>query len=208
MCEDGAVGPSPDPPMHDAPRPQDTVATLVANHRRFLSFLERRTSSRDEAEDILQDAFVRGVERAGSIRDEENVVAWFYRVLRNALIDRHRRRDADARAHEELSRQTTGAADATDTELERTACACVGELLPLLPPDYADLLRRVDLGGEAIGSLAAAEGLTAGNARVRLHRARAALRREVERTCRSCATHGCLDCSCRAPAGRSPGGGV
>ena len=39
-------------------------------------------------------------------------------------------------------------------------------------------------------------GITPNNATVRLHRARKALKRELERSCGTCATHGCLDCGC------------
>jgi DNA-directed RNA polymerase specialized sigma24 family protein len=39
-------------------------------------------------------------------------------------------------------------------------------------------------------------GITANNLTVRLHRARQRLRIELERTCRICSRHGCLDCSC------------
>jgi RNA polymerase sigma-70 factor (ECF subfamily) len=41
------------------PATPEVVAVLVENHRKFLAFLERRVGSRDIAEDILQDAFVR-----------------------------------------------------------------------------------------------------------------------------------------------------
>lgn len=48
--------------------------------------------------------------------------------------------------------------------------------------------------------VAKALGITTNNATVRLHRARRALKRELERSCGICATHGCLDCTC----GESP----
>src|SRR5258706_14539177 len=78
---------------------------LVGNHREFLAFLERRLGSRAEAEDILQEAFVKGVERADSVRDGESIVAWFYRALRNAVIDHHRRRGARSRAMDAFARE-------------------------------------------------------------------------------------------------------
>jgi len=34
-----------------------------------------------------------------------------------------------------------------DAELQRTVCECVNDLVPLLKPEYAELIRRVDLGG-------------------------------------------------------------
>jgi len=42
---------------------------------------------------------------------------------------------------------------------------------------------------------------------VRLHRARAALREKLVRSCRTCAEHGCLDCSCGRPKTGADGGG-
>src|SRR5690349_17853244 len=68
----------------------DVIAKLVANHREFLRFVERRVGDRATAEELVQDAFVRGLERGDEIRD--SVVGWFYRVLRNAVIDLQRRR--------------------------------------------------------------------------------------------------------------------
>jgi DNA-directed RNA polymerase specialized sigma24 family protein len=35
----------------------------------------------------LQSAFARGIEKGGALRAEEGIVAWFYRLLRNAIID-------------------------------------------------------------------------------------------------------------------------
>lgn len=59
-----------------------------------------------------------------------------------------------------------------------------------------ELLRRVDLGGESASELARAAGERVNTVNVRLLRARRRLREQVERTCRACATHGCLDCDC------------
>jgi RNA polymerase sigma factor (sigma-70 family) len=172
------------------------VDTLLANHRQFLDFLSSRVGSREEAEEILQEAFVRGVQKASEIRGEESVVAWFYRLLRNAVVDHYRRKAAGRKALEAHSRGVKVEEQAYDADLEHAICECVNDLIPLLKPEYEDIVRRVDLGGNDVGIAADALGITPGNARVRLHRARAALRAELERSCRTCATHGCLDCSC------------
>ena len=65
--------------------------------------------------------------------------------------------------------------------------------------NYAEALREVDLGGASVMAWAERAGITANNASVRLFRAREALRRQVERSCGTCATHGCEDCSCGGP---------
>ncbi|MBC7821509.1 MAG: sigma-70 family RNA polymerase sigma factor [Planctomycetaceae bacterium] len=185
--------------MHHDINTPDTdavITTLLSNHRRFLNFLEARVGSRHDAEEILQNAFVRSLQKASEIRDSENAVAWFYRLLRNAVVDYHRSNSANRRSLETFARQLSASDEHADPAVERVICECVGELVSVLNPEDADLITRVDLQGANVTSVADLLSITPGNARVRLHRARTALRHEVERTCRTCATHGCLDCTC------------
>ncbi|MGH9348369.1 MAG: RNA polymerase sigma factor [Vicinamibacterales bacterium] len=170
---------------------------LVDNHRRFLSFLERRVPSREVAEDILQDAFVRGITRAPEIRDTESIVAWFYRVLRNAIADHYRRAGAEQRAYAQVLAESDDSITPSDTELFETVCACVRDLVGTLKPEYAAAITRVDLDGVAVKAFADEQGITANNAAVRLHRAHQALKRQVTETCGTCAEHGCYRCECR-----------
>jgi RNA polymerase sigma-70 factor (ECF subfamily) len=188
---------SPDPAI--LPPSPDVVAVLVDNHRRFLAFLEHRVGSREVAEDILQEAFVRGLARAGQIRDHESVVAWFYQTLRNALVDHWRKRSSERRIFDDAADTTTDE-PAVDPELMKTVCGCATALLDTLKPEYAEALRRVDLAEVSVKDFAKEQNVTANNASVRLFRAREALRRQVMRSCGTCAEHGCLDCSCGATA--------
>jgi RNA polymerase sigma factor (sigma-70 family) len=177
------------------------VRTLVENHRDFLAFLERRVGSRAVAEELLQAAFVKTLEKGDALRDGESAVAWFYRLLRNALVDHYRKQAAEGRALEREAREATEAGP--DPELKSAVCACVSSLLPTLKPEYAELLRQVDLEERSVPEVAAEAGITPNNAGVRLHRARQALKHQLERSCGTCATHGCLDCSCQTH--RDPG---
>lgn len=78
----------------------------------------------------------------------------------------------------------------------KTLCQCVMRLLPALPEADAELLRRIDLGGESATEIAEATNQRVNTLNVRLLRARRKLREQVECVCRTCATHGCLDCYC------------
>jgi len=180
----------------DAARPADAdvVHALVENHRRFLSFLERRVGDRASAEEILQSAYARAVEKGVSADETEGAVHWFFVVLRNAVTDHYRRRAADARAISTIADE--GIPEITDPELRAEVCACFRRLLPTLRASYATILEQVDLEDRAVTDVAEELGITPNNASVRLHRARGALRKQLERSCGVCATHGCLECSC------------
>jgi RNA polymerase sigma factor (sigma-70 family) len=185
--------------------PDPVVQRLARSHRQFLAFLERRVGSRAAAEDILQEAFVRGMRRADTLRSEESAVAWFYRLLRNAITDHYRRRGAERRALERLAAEPAARAipeaepsldRIAEDELTDAVCRCVRSLVDTLKPEYAAALRRIDLDGLTPAAYAREAGITANNAGVRVHRARLALRRQVEKSCGTCATHGCFDCQC------------
>ncbi len=177
----------------------EAIARLVEGHRKFLAFLERRVESRAVAEDILQTAFARGLERGADV-DDEKVVAWFYRVLRNAVIDHYRQRSTAERVTEAWAREFPDVQE-PETELHREICQCVSSLVDTLKPEYRDALRVVELEEGTLKDLAQRSGITADNAAVRVHRARAALRRQIEQACGTCAVHGCLDCSCETAGG-------
>jgi RNA polymerase sigma factor (sigma-70 family) len=181
----------------------EVVAQLVDGHTRFLAFVQRRVGSRAIAEDILQEAFARALARGDSLRSGESAVAWFYRLLRNALVDHHRRAAAAGRALDAAAIEAGVQSTWADDDLKNAVCQCIGDLVGTLKPEYAEAIRRVDLQGGTVGDYAKASGITANNAGVRLHRAREALMRSLVRCCGSCATHGCLDCSCHPPASQS-----
>jgi RNA polymerase sigma-70 factor, ECF subfamily len=180
------------------------IQRLVESHRQFLSFLERRVESRAVAEDILQSAFVRGLERGGEVRDEESAVAWFYRVLRNAVIDHYRHRASTERALEGWGKEFIGQ-EIPEAELRQDICQCISALVETLKPEYQQAIRIIDLDDGSLNDLAQQSGITSGNAAVRVHRARQALRKQVRTVCGSCAEHGCLDCHCKPKV--SPGSG-
>jgi RNA polymerase sigma-70 factor (ECF subfamily) len=183
-----------EPDVDPAPS-KEVVATLVANHREFLAFVQRRVGSREAAEEILQDAFVKSVDKLDTIRD--SATAWFYRVLRNAIIDHHRRNAAGTRRDEAFAIENPeGGEDPRDEELHRVVCKCVAELAGTLKPEYASALRRIEVDGVSVKDYADEAGISSSNAGVRVFRAREALRKQVVRSCGTCADHGCLDCTC------------
>src|SRR5574342_899147 len=180
-----------------APPAPEPVPALVASRREFLAFLERRVGDRALAEDIYQEAFARGIERLAALRRNESTVAWFYRVLRNAVVDHARRRSTASRHLDAVAAELEGQARAGD-EARRVVCRCIGHLASALKPEYARALRRIEIDGVPVKDYAAEAGISSSNAGVRVFRARQALRKQVARCCGSCADDGCRDCTCTA----------
>jgi RNA polymerase sigma-70 factor (ECF subfamily) len=177
-----------------------TFDTLLDLRRRFLAFLERRVDDRVLAEDILQAAYLRALESRGRLRADESAVAWFYRILRNAVIDHYRRRTTEGAALERWAKELEHTTAAAEPQLEETVCQCIAGALEVITPAYAELLREVDLKERSLAAYAAAQRITSANAAVRAHRARVALRKQLIRCCGTCAEHGCIECRCKISA--------
>src|SRR5258708_21679854 len=104
----------------------DPLKRIVAHQAKFLSFLSSRVEDKAAAEDILQSAYLKAVEHGSEIRDDESTVAWFYRILRNAITDYYRRKAARTSAHEAFSAITPVSYQA---EAAQTVCACIGDVI-------------------------------------------------------------------------------
>jgi RNA polymerase sigma factor (sigma-70 family) len=184
-------------PGDEAPSLPEVLRGLARERGRFVAFARRRVSTDADAEDVVQQAFARAAEKISTLRDPSSGVAWFYRVLRRLIAEQGARRALGDRKLGELGRRMD-----TATPEEAASCACALGVLDRLRPEYAEILRRVDLDDEPVDAAATALGITSNNASVRLHRARQHLRAEVESLCgpgEAAARRACADCDCPEP---------
>lgn len=177
----------------------DVVHRIVENEPAFRAFLRKRLGNETIVEDVFQQCLLRAVERQHSVKNKDSVVAWFYQILRNAIIDYYRSKAVEESRHQAFEKEAAvlqlQEIPSLDT-VKTTICACLDELVGTLRPGYSDLIRRIDLRGESTAQVAKSLRISTNNATVRLHRARQALRESLEQTCGVCTKHGCLNCTC------------
>jgi RNA polymerase sigma factor (sigma-70 family) len=174
--------------------PTEAIKNLILQRNQFLRFVQRRVDSPATAEDIIQSAYTRAIEQAPTLRSEESASAWFYRILRNSVIDHYRHRAAEDRALERWAHDL--AATTPDPETQEIVCECIDEVLLTMKPAYSEILRKVDLAETSLDTFAKEMGITTGNAAVRVHRARQVLKKQLALVCGTCAKHGCINCTC------------
>lgn len=173
----------------------NSVEEVLLQHRgKLLGFIQKRVSDPDLAEDVLQEGLLKALRSADELRDEERLLPWFYRILNNAIIDTYRKHNMDQRYLEAYMREADLDAQ---SEVDAALCECFRELLPSLKPEYAELIEQLDLQPGDPREIAGQLNILPNNLKVRRHRARQALKLRLEETCRTCAVHGCLDCTCQ-----------
>jgi RNA polymerase sigma-70 factor (ECF subfamily) len=189
----------PDAELLDALRAGDEAAfaSLVSRHHtRLLRFAESMVSSRAVAEEVVQDTWlgvVRGIDR---FEGRSSVKTWMFRILANRArsAGAQEARAAPLRADElgdvlegrfdaagAWSRPPEPWADRVDDRLAAEALAGrVRQCLSALPPAQRQVLVLRDLEGVDAAEVCDVLGVSAGNQRVLLHRARARLRSLLE----------------------------
>lgn len=167
---------------------------LIDAHEEFRRFLVRRTASLQEAEDILQDFYLKVVQNAHTVRNPKALGGWLAQVLRRTLADYYRKSSVKQRLQQRLEEQTE--VSMTRDEATSVVCTCLYRLLPALPPQYAQVIWRVDLLGQPRSQVAKRLGVSENNLSVRIHRARQALRAALEKYCITCPIHGFFNCGC------------
>ncbi len=146
-----------------------------------------------EAEDLAQEVFVRVARGLPAFRGESRLSTWIYRIATNAAFDRLRggtslrmtgTGGSDDGAGEEEPRPEAGPDDTVEQALIRAEMnACIRNIVEDLPANDRAVLALGELGELADREIADALGVSVGTVKIRLHRARARLKREMERRC-------------------------
>ena len=171
-------------------QPPPTPETLEAVFRGEIDALYRTAlrmlGSREEAEDAVQDAYIRIAHPATPQQMPEHPRGWIFRVLRNLCIDRLRSRTTRLRVVSSVEDIETLAQYRSDHRTPETdllnadALDRVARAMDAMPPDLSDVLSFVVLEGLSYRDTAAILGVPVGTVRSRLNRARDALRTLVE----------------------------
>lgn len=175
------------------------IASLREGHREFLRFVSRRTQSIEDAEDVLQDFYLKAIRSVRTIKEPRALKGWLAQVLRRTLADYYRRASVRKAAPQRLE-VTEGSAMLIDDDADRAVCGCLYRVLPAMPAEYSQLIWQVDLLGQPRNKIAKRLGISPNNLGVRLYRARRALRTALLRFCTTCPTHGFLNCACERSA--------
>ena len=131
------------------------------------------TRDRQRAEDIVQEAWLRGWRNFPALQDPTAVKSWLFAIVRNEF---HRSLAREGPPTDDLDGAVLELAD----ERAGPAALEMRDALMALPPTYAEPLALQVLGGFSCAEIAAMLGTTEGAIMTRLTRARQALRRLIE----------------------------
>jgi RNA polymerase sigma-70 factor (ECF subfamily) len=150
----------------------------------------RLVSSREEAEDLVQETYARAFRSWRSYTPGTNLRAWLFRILTNLNIDRGRR-EQRAPATEPLEEgdyflynrlEEDGGAGDEERVVERLSQDGIVRALSAVPHDFRDVIVLVDIGDFSYQEAAQILDIPVGTVMSRLHRGRRVLKSELAET--------------------------
>jgi RNA polymerase sigma-70 factor (ECF subfamily) len=162
--------------------PEAFARIYAAHRRRVYSLCVRMVHNREDAEDLMQEAFLQVFRKLHTFRGDSAFTTWLYRVTVNVVLMKLRRKpwretpleEIGRPDDEESARPEFGAADERlDHSLDRIA---LERALDELPPGYRMVFSLHDVLGYEHQEAAEIMGCSAGNCKSQLHKARMKLR--------------------------------
>ncbi len=152
------------------------------------NFAYRLTGNEPDARDLTQDAFIRVYRAWRSFQPGTSFLSWIYRIVTNLYRDELRRRKGrfieqipEDNAPQEFGGQRPLAVTPIDDYVERQLGEPLSKALAQLSPEQRQVVILADIEEYSYQEIAEIMGCSIGTVRSRLHRARALLRRLVER---------------------------
>ncbi|HEX7706847.1 MAG TPA: sigma-70 family RNA polymerase sigma factor [Thermoanaerobaculia bacterium] len=158
----------------------DVAAAWHELGERLRIYVARRVNPGD-ADDVVQSVMVKLLEHRHEIA-AESIRAWLFTVTRNAVVEHYRKQRPAIDLDSSGDVPDLDATDPADRAMGRLS-DCIDPMLRLLPQPDADLLRRVDLEGEAQTALAAQLQIPLSTLKSRVQRARTKLRSAFDQCC-------------------------
>ena len=158
---------------------RERYARLVERYRdRYARYAARMLGSADEAEDALQDAFVRAYDQLAQCKDPDNFIGWFFLILRNRCFAERRRNRTSASLD---AANEVAAADRTDGGAESAERRRALQLaLMELTPDQREVFVLKHVEGLSYTEIAERLSTSVPSLKMRMHRAYDKLREQLK----------------------------
>jgi RNA polymerase sigma-70 factor (ECF subfamily) len=149
------------------------LAEVYTKFRKSLfTYIHSKINNREDAEDILQNVFVKMQSNIDTLSDKEKIQNWLYRITRNAIIDYYRMKGNKKKKLELTERFPIDLEEEHSSDNTKGMDKCVRGFIEQLPADYRSIIIDSELKGIPQKELSAKYNLEYVTLRSRVQRGR------------------------------------
>ena len=160
-------------------------------HHGLRAFIAKRVANEAEADDIVQDVWLKMQRGLDGLKDRSRLVSWIYQIARHAIIDHYRAPGrlrempaglaADLEAYQSLSPRQTASEDTR--QLRTELAGCLRPMIERLSKDYRQAVMLVEVEGFTQQASAKRLGLSLSGMKSRVQRGRKQLKQMLDECC-------------------------
>jgi RNA polymerase sigma-70 factor (ECF subfamily) len=165
---------------------QNAYAELVNRYQGYVfTLILRMIKSREDAEEVAQDVFIKAYRSLADFRGESKFSTWLYTITNTTCITFLRKKKLDV--HSLDNEKVFEIADSKDSGFranvieQKSRVSMVNKAIAMLSPDDAEIITLFYKAEQNLEEIARILGLEANTAKVRLHRARGRLKEKMEK---------------------------
>jgi len=165
---------------------QNAYAELVNRYQGYVfTLVLRMIKSREDAEEVAQDVFVKAYRSLADFRGESKFSTWLYTITNTTCITFLRKKKLDVRSLD--NEKVFEMADSKDSDFranvieQKSRVSMVNKAIAMLNPDDSEIITLFYKAEQNLEEIARILGLEANTAKVRLHRARGRLKEKMEK---------------------------
>ncbi len=165
---------------------QQAYAEIVKRYQSFVFTIALRyTPSREDAEEIAQDSFVKAYRSLSDFRGESKFTTWLYTIVTTTCLTFLRKKKLETQSLD--NEKVFEAADSVDSGFranqveQKSRIHMVNKAIALLSPDDAHIITLFYKGEQSLDEIGQILGIEPNTVKVRLHRARQRLKDKMEK---------------------------
>lgn len=146
----------------------------------LLNYIKIKINNKSDAEDILQDVFIKIYKNYDQLSDHSKLKAWLYKVTKNAIIDYYRKQEVSTVPFETI--ENSYIYDEKPSNMNDEIITCLKLFLSELPDNYRLPLEMHELEGKKHSEISKELNISLSGSKTRVQRGREKLR-EILSTC-------------------------
>lgn len=151
-------------------------------HSQLLSYIRSKIRSKEDAEDILQNVFIRISSNVDKLHDDEKLKSWIFTITRNAVIDYYRL-NATKRKVDVTTEIEENVLDEETVDATKGLDQCMHTMIALLPDEYREIIIESEINGVKQKDLSEKYGIAYPSLRSRVQRGRERLKQLFYNCC-------------------------